>query len=163
MLWTGWLARQGFFSLLSAVRKLFSPKNELYFVSNFSTLDLVDRERFTRRLMPLVRKNHEVHQRGEKRVELVVLLLAEAGVEKRFDSADDARCGDGGSAWRRPEELPGLFVEAPGEVVEELDASSDGGFARSARLDHEGAGRVRLAPGEAQQRFEAAAHTVAPS
>src|SRR3954467_3113042 len=79
------------------------PEIWLYFVSNFSTLDLVDRERLTSRLMTLVRKNDEVHQRGKEGLELVVLAPAEAGVEEGFPPADDARRSEGGLRRRRRE------------------------------------------------------------
>ena len=68
-------------------------------MSNFSTLDLVDRERLSRRLMTLVGKHYEVHQRGQKRFQLVVLLLAEARIEQGFDAADDA--GSRQAVWER--------------------------------------------------------------
>src|SRR4051812_27505240 len=112
--------------------------------------------------MTLVRKNHEVHQRGKECFELVVLLLAEAGVEKRFDAADDAGCGDGGLRRRAGKQGPGLLIEAPREVVEELDAAPDRRFTGSPRLDYNGAGGVGFAAGETQQRFEAISDPISP-
>src|SRR5215207_2428048 len=65
------------------------PRKRLYLLSNFSTLDLLDCEHLISRQMTLVGENYEVHQRGKKRLELVVLLPAEAGIEQGFDPADD--------------------------------------------------------------------------
>src|SRR5690242_5059273 len=104
-------------------------------MSNFSTLDLVDRERLSRSLMTLVGKYDEVHQRGEQRFELVVLLLAKAGIEQRFDSADDSRGGQRGVGTAFREQLAGLRIEASGEVVEQLDTAPNGSDAGGAGLD----------------------------
>src|SRR3954453_18844628 len=101
--------------------------------------------------MTLVRENYEVQQRGKERFELVVLLFAEAGVEKGFDPADDACRGDVGSRWGRRQQLARLAIEAAGEVVQKLHPTSDRRIAAGPRLDHEGAGGVRLADGEAEQ------------
>src|SRR3954447_11201591 len=108
--------------LASQVRNVFGPgvdsswaeplaRKLVYFLSSFSNLDLVDRERLSCCPMTLVRKHDEVHQRGQERLEPVVILLGEAGIEEGLDAADDARGGDcrRGLGW---EELPGLLVEA---------------------------------------------------
>src|SRR5215218_9376121 len=98
----------------------------LYLMSNFSTLDLIDRERLIRRLMALVREDHEVHQRGEKRLELVVLLPAKAGIEEGFDAADDpgGRClAVQGTVGKQ---LLGLILQAASEVVHQLDTPPNG-------------------------------------
>src|SRR4051794_32264880 len=134
----------------------------LYFVSNFSTLDLVDRERLTSCLMTLIRKDHEVHQRGKKRFQLVVLMSAEAGGEQRFDAADNARGpyrrlrrGFGGQFAR-------LIVKAARKVVQKLDPPLHRGFAGCPRLDHESAGGVWFPGRKPQQCFEPVADPVTP-
>src|SRR4051794_41920595 len=101
----------------------------LYFVSNFSTLDLVDRERLTSCLMTLIRKDHEVHQRGKKRFQLVVLMSAEAGGEQRFDAAANTR-----GPYRRlqrglGEQLPRLVAKAERKDAQKPDPPPDPGVA----------------------------------
>src|SRR5206468_568188 len=118
---TGWLARQGVLRPLSRYWEGAQPKTELYFVSNFSTLDLVDRERFTCRLMTLVRKDDEVHQRGKEGIEPVVLLLAEPRVEKGFEAAAHAVAPDvpssGGSGMNQLPQPLGAGVEGGEEAI----------------------------------------------
>src|SRR5918995_6646697 len=138
------------------------PRKGLYLMSNFSTLDLVDRESLTRRLMTLVGENHEVHQRGQKRFELVVLLLAEARMEQGFDAADDAGGGHDALGAGLRKQLFGLQLEALCEVVHEFDTTPNRRRAGRPRLDHHRAGGIGFAGGEAQQRFEPEADSVAP-
>src|SRR5215467_5866319 len=129
-----------------------AARKKLYFLSNFSNLelvdrelDLVDRERLCSCLMTLVRKHDEVHQRRQKGFELVVFVFAEAGVEKRFDPADDSRGGHGGLRGRFGKKLSGLFVEAPREIVQEFDTSPNRSSAGGPGLDHHRPRRIGLA------------------
>src|SRR6478609_8376266 len=138
------------------------PGKGLYLMSNFSTQDLVDRERLTCRLMTLVGKHYEVHQRGQERLELVVLLLAEAGIEQRFDSADDAGGGHRGVRATLGKKLVSRRLEAAGELVHKLDTTPNRSCAGGPRLDHHRAGGIGLAAGKAEQRFERVADPIAP-
>src|SRR6478609_8774574 len=134
-----------------------STRKKLYLMSNFSNLDLVDRECLSRRLMTLVGKHYEVHQRGQKRLELVVLVLAEAGIEQRFHASDDSRGGQSGVGTGAGKQLAGLRVEALGEVVEQFDTAPNGGGTGGAGLDHHRARGLRFLAGEAEQGLEAGA------
>src|SRR5436190_11114593 len=138
------------------------PVKDLYLMSNFSTLDLVDRERLTSRLMTLVGKHYEVHQRGQKRFELIVLLPAEARIEQGFDPADDAGGGQRGGGALAGKELAGLRFEAAGELVHKLDTAPNRSRAGGPGLDHHRAGGIGLATGEAEQGFEGVADAIAP-
>src|SRR5215212_10249839 len=131
-------------------------------MSNFSTLDLVDRESLSRRLMTLVRKYDEVHQRGQQRFELVVLLLAHARIEQGFDSADDPGSGKSGLGATLRKQPASLRIEGLGEVVEEFDTAPNSRRAGRPGLDHHRSRRVWFAAGELEQRFEPEADPVAP-
>jgi hypothetical protein len=134
----------------------------LYFLSNFSTLDLVDRERLSSCLMTLIRKHNEVHQRRQKRLEPVVFVLAETGIEERFDSSDDSSGGHGSLRGWSGKKLLSMLVEAPREFVQEFDTSPNGSGAGGTRLDDQRPSGVGLAGRELQHRFEAEAHPVTP-
>src|ERR1700749_264126 len=113
--------------------------------------------------MPLVRKHDEIHQRGQKGLELVVFVFAEAGVEERFDSADDPGSGYGSLRRRVGKKLLGKFVEAPREIVQEFDTPHNRLRAGSARLDHQRPRGIGLANREFQHRFETKADFVTPN
>src|SRR6476646_8721304 len=131
-------------------------------MSNFSTLDLVDRERLSRSLMTLVGKDYEVHQRGQERFELVVLLLAEAGREQGFDAAGDARGRQGRAGTASGEQLSRLRVEAFGKVVEQLDTTPNRSDAGGAGLDDHRPRLIGFVAGAAQHRLEPQPHPVPP-
>src|SRR6185295_713428 len=137
-------------------------RKTLYLMSNFSNLDLVDRERLTSRLMTLIGKNHEIHQRGQKLLQPVVLLLAESRIEQGFDSADDPRGGQRRLRASVGKEFQSLGFEAAREVVHEFDTAPNRGGAGGPCLDDHRAGGVGFAAGEAEQGFERETNPVAP-
>src|SRR4051812_43676456 len=73
-----------------------------------------------------------------------------------------ARGSRAGGGRGRGEQFAGLAVEAAGEVVEKFHPAPHRGFAGGPRLDHQGAGGVWFAAGEAQQGFEAEANPIPP-
>src|SRR5215469_4692339 len=96
-------------------------------MSSFSTLDLLDRERLNRRFMTLVRKNDEVHQRGQQGLKLVKLLLAQPRIEHGFDSADNPGSRQARVRASCREELLSLGIEALCEVIHKFDTTPNCG------------------------------------
>src|SRR5436853_2331311 len=131
-------------------------------MSNFSTLDLVDRKRLISRPMTLVGEDHEVHQRGKERLELVELLPAEAGVEHGFDAADYPGGGHRAGGRLFGQQFLCLRLQAASEFVHQLDTPPNCRGAGRPRLDDHRSRRLRLAAGKTKQGLQAEADSVTP-